>query len=1156
MKRLAGVVLWFVSLPMVLLAQQTGGSVTGHVFDPSGAAVAGAKITARSVTTGGLNTAESDAAGIYQLPFLNPSEYQFTVDKEGFKKLVQSGISLTVGQKAVLDFTLELGSMVQSVSVVGNAPLLQPESGDRGWTVASARVAAIPLRGLNVIQSTWSAPGVTVVGSVTKLRPFDTSGSQQESINGGQAGQNGQTSGNLVLVDGISSNTHGVGVGFNPIHDAVQEVTVQGTMYDAQYGWSTGGVVQSVTRGGTNAWHGDAYEYLQNTHLNANSWGNNRAGIPRIPWHINMFGGSAGGPLAKNKWFVFSAFQAIKQVQPDPSVTPTAVPTGAMRNGDFSQVLNSSGKLQTIYDPLSTVCSGGSCTRTPFPGNMITNINPVAKAVLALIPPGNVPASPVAGSQNLVPTGASRKFVDSFPELSGRVDYNLSDRTRAFFRYSWNRLGETRGYLFSTVSTLNIAETSTNSPFTRANEDFTFQLTHSFNPTTVLQFRTGMDRFTSTSGSNISVGFDNSKLQFAPLFVSEAAKYFPKFNWTNYSGAGSNQEGLTPFDLTYSNEAVVAKTFNKHNVRFGFQNMEIGENVESPGFNAGNFSFTGTFTTADPLHPSSATGNSIADFLLGYPAGGFIDVNSSPALMERLWSAFGQDDIHVSRKLTLNVGLRWDDLGPLSDRFNALTRGFCITCASPLQVPGMNLQGGLVFAGVGGNSRGIFNGHYTNFAPRFGFAYQLMPKTVLRGGYGMMYGQAMDNPGAAPGFSQRTNMVASVQTGIPFNTLTNPFPSGILTPVGSSQGLLTGSGQGVTFVDPDMNIPRTQQYSLEIQREFGDNWLATVAYVGSYSTRLNVTRNINFLPLSALQLGAAALTASVPNPFLNVPAGSPGSNLLPGTFLAASKVQQQQLLVPYPQFPINGVTEQFIPIGKSKYNSLQVEMIKRLSAGLDFSVAYTWEKTMQALAFNNPQDLAPAWVISPFDVPQQLKISAVWYLPLGPGKHYASSASPLVSHLIGGWFVSADGRGQQGMPMNFPSGVAPTANPQTISNQSLSRWFNTCTLLANATTQNCLSGGQPAWQILNPFQLTQWSLFMNNIRKPGIDNLNLALAKQTQIKERYKLAFRADFLNAFNTTQWFNGPNTSAASTLFGHVDASIPSNDPRVIMLSLRLDF
>ncbi|MDE3178287.1 MAG: carboxypeptidase regulatory-like domain-containing protein, partial [Acidobacteriota bacterium] len=449
LKRCAGILPVVLFLALSAVAQQNGATVTGHVYDPAGAVVAGAAITAKSETTGAVYNAESNATGLYQLPFVPPAAYVFTVEKTGFRKYVQSGVTLTVGQQATLDFRLQLGAIAQTVNVTANAPLLQSESGGRNSLITSARIATAPLRGMNTIETTWFSPGVTVTSGAQKLRPFDTSGSQNESINGGQEGNNGQTSGNLVLVDGISSNTHAVGVGFNPISDTVHEVNVQGTMYDAQYGWSTGGVVNTITKGGTNTWHGDAYEYIQNTIFNANTWSGNRTGVPRQPWHMNFFGGSVGGPILHNRLFFFFAYQDIRQIQADPFVT--SVPTAAMKSGDFSNVFvpGPGGKpvLQTIYDPLSTQCGGSPlvCTRQPFPGNVIPpgDLNAVAKGVLGYIPAANAAGNAVTGLGNLVNTGASRKFADLFPQYSGRLDFDLSVKTHMFFRYSINDLDET-----------------------------------------------------------------------------------------------------------------------------------------------------------------------------------------------------------------------------------------------------------------------------------------------------------------------------------------------------------------------------------------------------------------------------------------------------------------------------------------------------------------------------------------------------------------------------------------------------------------------------------------------------------------------------------------------------------------------------------------
>ncbi|MCL5671495.1 MAG: TonB-dependent receptor [Acidobacteria bacterium] len=688
-------------------------------------------------------------------------------------------------------------------------------------------------------------------------------------------------------------------------------------------------------------------------------------------------------------------------------------------------------------------------------------------------------------------------------------------------------------------------------------------MTHTFNPTTVLQVRTGLDRFRSISGSTISMGMNLASLNFSPTFVSEAFPKFPFIQWADYNGAGSLASGISPSDLTYTNEVVLAKTYNNQNMKFGFQNMEVGENVEFPIFGSGLFAFNNTYTTANPLAPTSASGNSIADFLLGYPAGGFILVNSDPKLMMHLWSAFAQDDIRVTPKLTLTAGVRWDYQGALTDRFNALTRGFCASCVNPIQVPGMTLMGGLEFAGVGSNPRGITNPHYGNIGPRFGFAYRTWHNTVVRGGFGIIYAQEWQNPGAAPGFSQGTGILGPEQTGIPVTTLTNPFPDGILEPVGAANGLATNVGQGISFTDPNTNIPRTMQYSLSIQHQFRHNWLASASYIGSYAQRMPVSQNLNYLSLPDLALGSAALTASVPNPLAAAQyqsVNAPYLKVLNGTFMNQQNIAFQQLLLPYPQY--GGVTENYIPIGKTKYNAMWLDLNKRMSHGLDFDVNFDWSKTMQAVQFLNPTDPAPSWFLSPYDSPEQIKFSGVWALPFGRGRDFFQNAGPMMNRLVQGWQVSGISRWQAGFPIPFPQGVAPTGNSVKTANQNISHWFNTCTITNPNTTPvattGCSTDSTPAWVVRQPYQLQTWSPYLPNLRGPISWQTDISASKDTTIMERYKLEFRADFTNAFNRPDWaYNSVNNNFSSGQFGeYAPYNTQDNNPRVIMLSLQLFF
>jgi hypothetical protein len=1246
LKRISPILLLLAFSPLAVFAQQTGASVTGHVLDPSGAAISEASIKITSTTTGAVYTAGSDSSGIYQLPFVLIGTYTLTVEKQGFKKYVQEGIALLGGEKAVVDVTLQLGAIAQSVTVVANAPILQPESGDRNATISNIRLDPEVFRGQNTIITTWFTPGQTLTAAVQKERPWDNAGSQASSFNGGQMGDNngsgiggletGQQSANSVMVDGVSVNRNGLGVGFNPIAATVDQVIVQGTMYDAQFGWSTGGHVNTLTKGGSNTWHGHAYDYLQNTLLNAEDYASQQAvspahpnGTGRLPWHINMFGGEVGGPLKKDKIFVYYAYSLIWQIQRDPFIT--TVPTAAEKQGNFNGVTtdNTSGVQVTIYDPSTTGAATApesncatsatvACRLTTGPlvaNNIIQSVNPIAHNILNIIPLANVTplegpcptgvAGPCGTFANGDITGPSdRKFVDYFPQHSGRIDWNFNDRTHAFFRFSKNDLAETRSYVYSTVSAINPAETSGNNPLFRGNQAYVLQITHTFNPTTVLEFRTGMDRYPNGSGDSTVSATDAAALGFSPTYESEVGHYFPQINATGYGNTSNTVAGSTtamaggvplPYDASdiWNHEVVVAHTKNKHNIRFGYQRFDLAEYVETPGNVNGIFAFNGYFTDLNPNLPGTSIpswANSLADFELGMPFTGSINQPAYPEYWEHEHSLFVQDDYHLSRKLTVNMGLRWDYEGSVHDKYNRLLNGFCFSCQNPIgYIPGLgNLLGGPTYAGVGGAPSGIFNRKYDNFGPRVGFAYDMGHDTVLRGGWGVIYGQQILQLGAAPGFTQTTQLNSVPGAAGIFNpniSLANPFPSGLAPIVGSANGLAANIGKGITFGDPNFDIPRTQQYSLEFQHRLGTNWMISLAYVGSRTSRLLVNQNLDYVPLADLPwtrnftinpTGYTVKTLNTPvtNPFQGyIPAQY--ASLATGTYMAGSTISKSQSLLPYPQF--SGVTEDWVPIGKSHYNSMQFEVNKRLSMGLEFSFNVTWSKTLEALGFLSPQDPFPAQTIAAYDVPLQSKINFAYFAPFGPGKRFLNQTNPVVSRLVSGWSLSATPMLEQGFPVPVPSGVMPTgANPKT-PNPTLAHWFNTCTLLAptisaaNVNTDiltppagnlgsSCTHGDStPAWQQTIGYQLTEWGPFMSNLRYPGFHRLDASIKKETSIKERFQLTFRADFINAFNSMEWFTTLDLAPTDPAFGAVakpSTNTPSDDPRVIELSLQLKF
>jgi outer membrane receptor protein involved in Fe transport len=1130
-------------------AQEFRATISGRVTDAAGSVVAEARLEVKNADTGEVSTTSTSEEGTYQVSFLIPGNYIVTVEKAGFKKTVREGVRLEIAQHGVLDLVLALGEMTQSVTVTENVGVLETETADRGATFESRRVLEVPLMGRNPFSEAWSSPGVIQDASTQRLRPFDISGSSSMVISGGRP------STNEVLVDGISSLYQASSVSYVPTAEAMSEFKVQTTNFDAQYGWTLGGVVNIITKNGTNQFHGSAFEFFQNTHLDANTFNQNLTGVGRSSSHINTFGADLSGPIRKNKLFFTYTFEDIRQVIPDPFVT--SIPTSLQKQGNFSQTYysrDSSGNplLQVIYDPFSTTTgSNGALTRTPFPGNVIptSRLDPVAVKIFSYVPSNNVPGDPLTGLNNLTNNGSTHKFTDFFPENTARVDWNMSQTMRLFVRYSRNALQEERSFHYSTTSAINPADTGNNNPFTRENHNATIQFTKTFSPTLVLDIRAGLERFKSESGATQGAGVGPSTLGFSSTFVSQAANFFPKFNWANYEGAGAQPTYTSPIAQTNPFEVSMAKQLGIDSMKFGGEIRLIRGYSQNPGFDAGNFSFDQLFTGANPLQIASSSGNALASFLLGTPQSGYIQVASEPARQEKLYSLFFQNDIRLSEKLKVNLGLRWDYLGPMTDRFNELPRGFAFTTRNPISPANFPVYGGVLFAGVGGNPRGIFNSSFGNFGPRLGVAYQLDTHSVLRGGYALIYGQTFNDPGNAPGFTQTTNMVTSIQAGVPANTLDNPFPTGILQPAGSSQGLLTALGQSYQFADPAGGAPPlVHQISFEIQRQLPGDLLVSAGYVGSRSDRIPVTQQLNALPIGALALGTAALSQSVANPF---------AGLLPGTSLNGATVQQQQLLVPYPEFLINGVTEAFRPIGKSSYNSVQIVAAKRMSFGLNFNVSYTISKQIDQTSFANPEDVNLERVIAAWDIPQNVQINFLYELPFGSGKPMGASLARPARWAISGWQISTLVRLQEGMPMSFPSGAAPTGLNPALSDPSYTEWFNTCTLLASGATQNCHPGEQPAWTIRQANTLQMWSSRLASVRLPGVHNVDISAIKRNRLSERFELVFRADFINGFNSPQFFSGPITSVTSGNFGRISGAMDqSNLPRFIQLSMKLQF
>lgn len=1104
-------------LPLPALAQEFRASVAGQVTDASGAVLPDATVTARNVATNATYRTTSGADGEYALRSLDPGSYVFTVEKTGFRKLVREGIVLQVGAQAALNLQLPTGELSESVTIREDIAQLQTDTAVRGIVIDQTRVLNTPLQGRNMFAIAWSVPGVQIAASVTRLRPFDIAGSTSMIINGGRRGQND------AQVDGVTATFQNGSISFVPSVDSVGEFKVVTNPFDSQFGFTTGGVVTSVTRSGANQFHGGAFEFLQNTRMNANEFNSNRANIPRQRSNINTFGANLNGPIFRDKLFFAYAWEEIRQSIPDPFTT--SLPTPLQRTGDFSQTRQANGQLQVIYDPLTTRAdANGRLIRDAFANNRIPDnrINPVAKAALAFLPAPNA-AGDSLGLNNYVNSSAVPRFVAKFKAHSGRLDYNWSENTKVFGRIAFNRLDENRGFRYG-----NQADPSGNVPFVRQNYNGVGGVTHTLNTTTVIDARLGIARFTSPGGNTLGSNFDLSKLGFSQRFISQALNHFPQFRFTDYEGIGSGPARVNPASTVYHFVSSISKLWGDHSLKTGFETRLFRNNVRDPGNANGIFNFNAGFTQQDPLAGASrASGNPIASFLLGYPASGQIESRAFPARQHIAYAGFIQDDWRVTNKLKLNLGLRYELITGMTDRFNNINIGFDPSAPLPVDVPGFTGKGNIRFAGANGASRNAFNLDKNNLMPRLGVAYQLNDKTVIRGGIGQFYAPVWDDPGSL-GFSQVTNLVTGIRAGLPDVDIRDPFPTGLIA---ASRERTNTIGQGFNVFNPNRKVPYVWQYNVEIQRQLPWDMLFSVAGVGSSARQIQVTQSINEVPASALAQGAAFLTAQVANPFVG---------RAPGTGLNGATVQRQQLLRPFPQFTTINVGG--FAGGSSQYFGLQSSLQKRFSAGATFTLSHTWAKLMDRTNFQNPQDTELEKQIADADVTHNIGINGSYELPFGRGKKWLTSDNAVSNAIFGGWVVNGLVRLQTGMPTNFPANAEPVGGVNPIpSNQNIDQWY-----------------AQGSFRALAPFTLRRFSLRYSSLRNPPIRNFDLSAFKTFGITESINLQFRAELINAMNTPQWFNGPVTNPASGNFGRIagGATSQSNLPRFVQLALKLNF
>jgi hypothetical protein len=1170
---LVRVVLLSLALASPAMAQDFRGAVEGRVTDNTGAAVPGATVTVTNTATNVASTGVTNEQGNYAVPFLTAGTYTVAVELTGFKKAERRDVQVRIGDRLGIDFALEVGGIEETVTVASSTPLLETRTGSAGQVIDEKRIALMPLSDGNPFVLSRLAPGIAYTGDLKFSRPFDNAGTSSVTADGAQGG-------NEFSLDGSPNMTHGRRVAFVPPAHAVQEFKVETATFDAQQGHTAGATVNVTIKSGTNRFRGLGEYHYRDESLSKNDFFLERAGRPKDQLEYKRYGFNVGGPVwlgklyeGRNRTFFFSAVEWLYDKFPEPG--QFTVPTEAQRNGDFSALL---AQGIVIYDPLTAVRRpDGRIERQPFPGNVIPSnrISPIARNYMSFYPLPNQ-AGDAQGRNNYLSTNQRG---DDFYSMNYRVDHVINDAQRFFVRYSRNNRVEYRGNWTGEVNGIR----PTGNFLYRINDAVNVDHVWTMNPSLLLNVRGGWSRFQEPSIRQHQGLFDPSSLGFpsstAGFFGSN--QYFPRFEFDDntFAELGDTFSGGTNSDI-YSFQPTLTKVRGNHSFRAGYDFRVYRETASPSVHSAGRYDFgRGSVLTRQlDNSPAAAIGQDLAALLLGYPSGGFIDRSADRFNQSLYHGVFVQDDWKVSDRLTLNLGLRYEYEGAPAERENRNVRGFdpgadlAISAAAeaayaqnPIpQVPAsaFDVAGGLGFAD--GGNRGFINPDKNNIQPRLGFAYQLNPKTVVRGGWAIYTVPALfDYTGVyQPGFSQATNLVPSLDTGVTIRaTLANPFPDGVADPPGASLGANTFVGRTIGRLNDDLEYRNGQnmRWSIGVQRELAGAWVVEGAYVGNkgYDLTINSDFNINQVPRDYLSTSPVRDTATIN--FLTTNVTNPFRGLLPGESLNGSTVQRQQLLRPYPQFQNINVRRYD---GSSSYHSAQFRLERRFSRGYTILSSYTYSHSKERMSWLNETDPELEERYNENDLRHRFVLNGIWELPFGRDRRFGADAPGLVQALIGDWNVSFIWQWQTGRPnltlgnlyYNGDINQLETSFSGDVGDPVFDTggfYFDDAAVQVNGVVDPARQRSDTRIQLANNIRTLPSR--PDRFRGPRYTNWDMSFVKGFRLGATARAQLHLELYNAFNDV-FYNNPNLSPNSADFGKVTSQ--NNLPQNLQIGFKVLF
>jgi len=1203
------------ALPAGLLGQSYFGSVTGVLTDSTGAVIPAVKVTLTDQDKGYTFNATSDGTGRYLFRSVPPGTYSVTAEMTGFEKAVRTGIRVDINVNATANLSLKVSGLSQTIEVTSQTQALDAQDATTGLVVDRKFINDLPLIDRNVMDLTMLTPGVTEADD------------QCVGCGGTNFISNGSRNATAdILMDGATITNYEPNGGvtemtYTPSSEAVDEFRVEQSNFSAEYGFSGASVVNMVTRSGSNTFHGSGYDFVRNKLADANGWFANLNGDPLPAVHRHNFGGTIGGPIFKNKTFFFFDYDGTRQSSA--SAPQAGVPSDAERNdGDFGEVCTSQpgGSFDStgmctvaqgqIWDPYSGTYQsvgdyGSGAVRSAFipynnigayasPGNTKLNgtpyelpggagnlIDPIAKKMMQLFPePSKTMANPTI-YDNWSTSGASHYPNDQFDV---KIDHRFSAKNLISGKYShqWST-----GTTFNSFG--NFADPNAAGPNSSKANLLTLNDTHTITNTLLLTATLGFTRGSFRQDAYNGAGGVTdplSTLGFPSYLNTNGFTGFPSmFIGGGYYSAGYASMGGDPYGNyrqgkdTVQIGVALSKVWGEHEVKIGFEGRQHQMNYIQTEAPNGNFNFDTSGTSACFYDLSLCGGDGMASFMMGRSSSNYYEIQDVPATEDRQYAWYAQDNWKVNHKLTLNLGLRYDVSMPRTERHNR-QNWLDLTVKSPIQIDGINgysgtLLGGEVFANS--KQRRIVDGDWKDVQPRFGFAYQVNARTVVRGGYGIYYSQPRSGAtGVQPYVSSKYKLgISAVLTyqndfATPYIHLKDPFPAGLTRPSIGTDPLLTDVGYNAAGPERNVtNTPYEQSWSFGFERQIPAKVLVSAIYAGKKGTHLYFSGAnwINHLGPEVENYTTDqkdALTNAVDNPFYGMIAD-------PNSSLSYPQIQAYNLLLPYPQFP-GGVSVDAPPIASSTYHALQLTAEKRYSNGLQFLASYVWSKSIDDASapddnttwlgsFTSFQDPNKLWLersLSTFDIPAVLQFTYTYDLPVGRGKALLGHMPGVLDAVVGGWKTNGIWRLADGRPLAM--GLAD-GNPLPTYGQR-----------PNITgkpkrTHGRASGDPSSWinsYFSNPgvfvkpdsYALGNAPRATGLVRSPKSFTSNMSMEKEfslARLRDGMKFELRLEAENALNHPV-FGTPDTSVDDPNFGII--SYTSNGPRQVQLGGKVTF